>query len=983
MEAGRVEFPVLPSRVQIPPPDPQAVARGCTPQACLAAPVRCLLVLAGSGFGKTQWVADWAREQQPRPAWFNPGHQEDDAHALLVGLRGAWKKAHECDTTALDARLRAGFPPERWGASADALGCLWEGAGACWVIDGAHALEGQAAALLCYLMTYSSADTRWILVGRPPLAVKLPAGWRERGWVQEVGAEQLRLSDDDLRAAGLDPAALASADGWPLAVDALRRAPGGVHSPEESPLERAWESTPAARQATLLACALRERFTLDEAALLCPDQPVAEQLAAAAREGLFLRCLEDGSYTVTSPARDFLRDRVRSSGGLAALAGRTAPVALHEGDLDGALDYLLQAQDEAAAAATLERVAPAWLAQGSLARLIAYTERLAPGARGATLRLCYAEALARSHQFERALHEFNALASLGGALRGMALLGAGKVLVDTLQPVAAGRMLRDAYRQLPAAHRPGVLRLLAENSLNQGDTRRAQRYRQLAGSEAPGEDQDRLEARIHLRSGQLDLARQALLQAPEGVGGGHRNETLLLAYLAALQGDWNSAELLARSALRQARAQGAAFEESVAWMRLGHALQLKPGADAAEIRNCYSRARTLTEQMGAPRLQAEALMGEALFCAHGGEWARSYDAALAGLDLTRGAGDEWLTAWLQLTCAVAARLGGHPGTDAFAQAAAAQMAAVGDEFGSFLAGYWAAPVPFTDSPAEWAWIFQRPTLFGPRGKSEAQSTEPPPPLQASLRICLLGPIQVWRHGVEVPHKLWKRKKARELLAILLAARGGFVAREQLWERLFPDSSPQAAARDLRVLLHALFEVLDPDRPHNAPARCIVRRDDHYALPPGLEHGLELDLTDFERFVELGNAAAAPEEACAHWQRALDLTRGDYLQEYPYADWASAPRESWKQSYLDTAGRLADALARADQWERVSEVAHLMLQRDRCWEEAYRLLMQVHLRAGRSAQAARVYDQCRQALADELAVEPSEATEELYAQALGP
>jgi DNA-binding SARP family transcriptional activator len=41
-----------------------------------------------------------------------------------------------------------------------------------------------------------------------------------------------------------------------------------------------------------------------------------------------------------------------------------------------------------------------------------------------------------------------------------------------------------------------------------------------------------------------------------------------------------------------------------------------------------------------------------------------------------------------------------------------------------------------------------------------------------------------------------------------------------------------------------------------------------------------------------------------------------------------------------------------------------------------------LAQGRLAQAARVYDQCRQALQEELGVEPSEATEILYAQALG-
>ena len=44
-------------------------------------------------------------------------------------------------------------------------------------------------------------------------------------------------------------------------------------------------------------------------------------------------------------------------------------------------------------------------------------------------------------------------------------------------------------------------------------------------------------------------------------------------------------------------------------------------------------------------------------------------------------------------------------------------------------------------------------------------------------------------------------------------------------------------------------------------------------------------------------------------------------------------------------------------------------------------MRSHLSQGRLAQAARVYDQCRQALEEDLGVEPGETTEELYAQAL--
>ena len=52
------------------------------------------------------------------------------------------------------------------------------------------------------------------------------------------------------------------------------------------------------------------------------------------------------------------------------------------------------------------------------------------------------------------------------------------------------------------------------------------------------------------------------------------------------------------------------------------------------------------------------------------------------------------------------------------------------------------------------------------------------------------------------------------------------------------------------------------------------------------------------------------------------------------------------------------------------------------ESGYRRLMQVLVRRGDRAEAVRVYQQCRQRLADELGVAPSDETESLLRQLLG-
>ena len=236
----------------------------------------------------------------------------------------------------------------------------------------------------------------------------------------------------------------------------------------------------------------------------------------------------------------------------------------------------------------------------------------------------------------------------------------------------------------------------------------------------------------------------------------------------------------------------------------------------------------------------------------------------------------------------------------------------------------------------------------------------------------MGPLRVFRDGQELPPQAFKRRKARELLGLLLAQRGQPLSKERLWDLLFPDSDADKAARDLRVAFHALFDVLDPDRPHNHPARWITRRDDLYSLPWVPELGL--DWRDYERFLELGEDARS-------WERALHLVQGELFLDFANCDWALSLREGWRTSYLITATKLAQHYLDQRQTDQCLALAHTILEQERCWEAGYRLLMEAHLREGRPAQATRVYDLCSEVLSQELGVEPGEETENLYAQAL--
>ncbi|MGH2544484.1 MAG: AfsR/SARP family transcriptional regulator, partial [Ardenticatenaceae bacterium] len=113
------------------------------------------------------------------------------------------------------------------------------------------------------------------------------------------------------------------------------------------------------------------------------------------------------------------------------------------------------------------------------------------------------------------------------------------------------------------------------------------------------------------------------------------------------------------------------------------------------------------------------------------------------------------------------------------------------------------------------------------------------------------------------------------------------------------------------------------------------------------------------------------------ESALALYRGDFLEENPYAEWASEEREQRLVSYLVSAERLTKLLLEAGQYERSAYWANAILSKDPLWEQAYALLMECYWRRGNRALAVRVYERCRKRLHEELGIEPSPGTSQLF------
>ncbi len=651
-------------------------------------------------------------------------------------------------------------------------------------------------------------------------------------------------------------------------------------------------------------------------------------------------------------------------------------------------------------------------------------------------------ALTLYHQAANLFAQHNDRPGRTRALRGAALVyldtvqpaQAEALLEETLALVNTGE-----DRPLQAA----LLRDLAENKINRGRPLEAEglfrQARALLGQpENPSED-----VRIFLRTGRLAEATEILERNLETdraggmarAGRNHRESLLVLSLIDSLRGDGSSAIARAEEGIKLAQALRTPFTEAVAWQRLGHAFTVANRPTEAD--EAYRRGFTLGDRLQVRRLRAEGFMGLcALEGRPGGDLAAARQAAEEGLQIARRAGDEWIEGFITLALAGALIQHGPLYSDearTVLNTARQLLEACGDRFGTTLCACWLALLDPTLGHLEqfqaecnragYRFLLDRPTLFGPKDPTTlallSKSSSPipvthtaqTPPPATPLAVLTLGSFVVRRpDGIELTNRDWQREKARQLFQLLLTLRDKPLPKEQILDLLWPESDFAAADAGFKVALNALTRALEPDRPSRAQSGYILKFGSGASLSYTLNldpAAICLDAAEFEQLIRKGRQSEAsnpqpasdelsippyseglnPSSLILHpssfllYSKAIALYRGDYLPACLYDDWAAPERERLLALFLTTAERLALAHATRAKWEQCLSLCHLILARDSCWEEAYRLTMLAYHRLGNRTAALRAYERCVAALSAELGLEPMPQTITLYQQIL--
>ena len=242
-----------------------------------------------------------------------------------------------------------------------------------------------------------------------------------------------------------------------------------------------------------------------------------------------------------------------------------------------------------------------------------------------------------------------------------------------------------------------------------------------------------------------------------------------------------------------------------------------------------------------------------------------------------------------------------------------------------------------------------------------------------MRFRLLGPLEIragedWR-GIGAP-------KWRSVLATLLIHPGQIVSADTLISEVWGDAPPARAANLISIYVLRLRRLLDDE-----DSRLLVTRAPGYQL---LLTSSDTDALVFEAMVRGGRrafAAGDPQGAASQLTEALDLWHGRPLADVPPTPLVEAEAERLNELHLGAIElRITAELACGGHAQAVAEIRRLLADHP-LREGLWLLLMQALDGAGRHAEALEVYGRARDAISEQLGVDPGAELRQFHAELL--
>lgn len=244
------------------------------------------------------------------------------------------------------------------------------------------------------------------------------------------------------------------------------------------------------------------------------------------------------------------------------------------------------------------------------------------------------------------------------------------------------------------------------------------------------------------------------------------------------------------------------------------------------------------------------------------------------------------------------------------------------------------------------------------------------------RVTLFGRLEVTLPWGVIADSDWKKRKARALFVMMVLARGHDLSRDMILERLWPDMDGTRARGNFYVTWSAMRKVL-------AGPGLVDLADTLVTSMSGLcrtTSGVRSDLDEFIDVVESARIADVRGEAeslIAHARQLVRIYSADLLPGDLYDDWMGEVRNRARLDFCDVLMRAALAAEGSRRYADALELLSRVSAVDAWREDVYQATMRCHAKAGQRSLAIQTYMHCRSRLVEDLGIDPSAETRQVY------
>jgi predicted ATPase/DNA-binding SARP family transcriptional activator len=240
---------------------------------------------------------------------------------------------------------------------------------------------------------------------------------------------------------------------------------------------------------------------------------------------------------------------------------------------------------------------------------------------------------------------------------------------------------------------------------------------------------------------------------------------------------------------------------------------------------------------------------------------------------------------------------------------------------------------------------------------------------------MLGGFQVVVRRRVIPDAVWRRRKAKQLVALLALTPSHTLHRDQVLDTFWPDATPAAAANSLYQTLHIARRILCP-----GSQLCIYLTLREEMLSLFSDKSDKSPWIDAEAFETAAKEARRGKDL-AQYHMALKLYAGELLPQERYEDWAQGPRERLQRTYLNLLLELAELHQDRGEYAQAITTLRRVVEVSPLEEEAHAELMRLYARIGQRQSALAQYAILAQVLRSNLGTEPAPEHAQLYQEIL--